>query len=148
LISLFLVMAGAFSWAVGQTLIRRLKNVDSLTVTTWVAVLSVPQLFLMSFIFEDGHLEAVRHASPQIWMTVLYLGAVMSALGYYIWNGLVIRNPVSQIAPTLLLLPIFSSLGGILFLGERPGPMELLGSGVILAGVYLVIVKARVAPPV
>lgn len=140
LTSLIFVIMGALSWATGQTLIRRLKGKDSLTVTTWVAVLAVPQLFITSLIFEDGHVEAISNAGPMVWLTVVYLGVIMTALGYYIWNGLIIRNPVSQIAPVLLLLPMFSALGGFLYLGERPSMMELLGGGIILLGVYVVTV--------
>ena len=142
--SLLLVVAGGLAWATGQTMVRRLKNIDSLTITAWVAVLATPQLFLASFVIEDGHLAAVRNAGPVVWMAVIYLGVIMTALGYYIWNGLIIRNPVSQVAPVLLLLPMFSSLGGFLFLGEVPSVMEFLGGGVILIGVYLVTaVKPR-----
>lgn len=138
--SLMMVIAGAFAWATGQTMIRRLKNVDGLTVTTWVAVLACPQLFITSFLLEDGHYVAITQAGLNVWVTVIYLGVIMTALGYFIWNSLVIRNPVSQIAPVLLLLPLFSAIGGFLFLGERLSNTELLGGGIILVGVYLVTI--------
>ncbi|MGU9962214.1 MAG: DMT family transporter [Candidatus Puniceispirillales bacterium WSBS_2018_MAG_OTU23] len=141
MMSILLVIAGAFFWAVGQTMIRRLKDVDGLTVTAWVAVLSCPQLFLTSLLLEDGHIKAISTASVDVWLTIIYLGAIMTAFGYYIWNSLIIRNPVSQIAPVLLLLPMFSAIGGFLFLGERLSLFEVVGGGIVLVGVYIVITQ-------
>lgn len=137
--SVLLVIGGAATWAVGQAMIRSLRDIDGLTVTAWVAVMAAPQLFVMSFLFETGHWQAIRSAGWVVWGAVLYLGLVMTALGYGIWYTLVRRNPVSQVAPFLLLLPLFTVLGGFLFLGETLGLQVLAGGAVVIAGVGLIL---------
>lgn len=144
--SVLLVVAGCFTWAVGQAMVRVLKDIDGLTVTAWIAVFAAPQLLVMSLVFESGQAEALRSAGWLVWSAVLYLGLIMTALGYGLWNSLLRRNPVSLVAPFLLLLPLFSVLGGILFLGESLGPRTLLGGAVVLAGVAVIVIERAPRP--
>jgi O-acetylserine/cysteine efflux transporter len=48
-----------------------------------------------------------------------------------------------MVAPFLLLLPVFSVLGGFLFLGERLGRSEMLGGAIVIVGVALVTIERR-----
>jgi O-acetylserine/cysteine efflux transporter len=139
--ALLLVVGGAFAWALGQVLIRALPRIDGLTVTAWIAVFATPQLLVMSLLFEDDHLAAVRSAGWVVWAAVIYLGVVMTALGYSLWYSLVRRHPISLIAPFLLLLPVFSVLGGVLFLGEALTWQTLLGGAIVIAGVAVILVE-------
>ncbi|MGF1612083.1 MAG: DMT family transporter [Kiloniellales bacterium] len=143
--ALLLVVGGAFSWALGQVLIRALPKIDGLTVTAWIAVWATPQLLVMSLLFEDDQLAAVRSADWMVWAAVLYLGLVMTALGYGLWYSLVRRHPVSMIAPFLLLLPVFSVLGGVLFLGEALSWHTLIGGAIVICGVAVILLE-RPAP--
>ena len=68
------------------------------------------------------------------------LGLVMTALGYLLWNNLIRNHNVGKVAPYLLLLPIFSLFGGVVFLGEEPTLLMLLGGAIILFGVGLITV--------
>lgn len=137
--SVVMVIAGAFFWAVGQAMIRRLPAIDGLTVTAWIAVLAAPQLLISSLLFESGHWQAIQTAGPIVWAAALYLGLIMTALGYGLWYTLIRRNPVSQVAPFLLLLPVFAVLGGVVFLGESLGARTLLGGALVIAGLGLIL---------
>ncbi len=140
-VSVLLVVGGAAAWAVGQVMIRNLKDVSGLTVAAWVAVMAVPQLFAASFLFETGHWQAIQSAGWIVWSAVLYLGLVMTALGYGLWYSLIRRNPVSQVAPFLLLLPLFSVIGGFVFLGEELRAQVLIGGAIVIAGVALILTE-------
>jgi O-acetylserine/cysteine efflux transporter len=142
-----LVIGGALSWALGQIMVRRMKDIDGLTVTAWTAVFAAPQLFVMSALFEEGQVQAVQQAKPIVWLAVAYLGIVMTAFGYFLWNTLIRRHDVGRVAPFLLLLPLYASLGGMLFLGERPSLNSLLGGAVILAGVGIITLQRRTKTP-
>lgn len=144
--SVALVIGGSFIWAVGQIMVRRLKAIDGLTVTAWVAVFAAPQLLVMSLIFERGQIEAVQSAGPVVWVAVAYLGLVMTALGYGLWYSLIRRHPVSQVAPFLLLLPVFSLAGGALFLGETLDWRTVFGGVIVIAGVAVIVVERPVRP--
>lgn len=137
--SVALVIGGSFTWAVGQILIRNLKDIDGLTLTAWIAVLATPQLFVMSLIFETNHWAAIQTAQPIVWAAVAYLGLVMTAFGYWLWYALVRAYPVSQIAPFLLLLPVFSVIGGTLFLGETLSGQVFIGGLIVITGVAFIL---------
>ena len=141
--SVALVVAGAFTWAVGQIFVRKLKNIDGLTTTAWVAVFATPQLFVMSFIFETNQIESITKASMSIWLAVLYLGIIMTALGYYFWNTLIRSYTIEKIAPFLLLLPVFSLIGGILFLEEMISSAKIFGGLIVILGVAFVSLEKK-----
>ena len=136
--SVALVIFGAFTWAIGQIFVRKLKNINGLTTTAWVAIFATPQLFVMSLIFETNQIELIQNASMSIWLSVLYLGLIMTALGYYFWNTLIRSYTIEKIAPFLLLLPVFSLIGGVLFLGEVISSSKMLGGLIVILGVAFV----------
>ena len=136
--SVSLVVLGAFTWAIGQILVRKLKNIDGLTTTAWVAIFATPQLFLMSFLFEKNQVNLILNANMSVWWAVLYLGLVMTALGYYFWYTLIRTYQVEKVAPFLLLLPVFSLAGGVIFLGEALSFMKVIGGLIVILGVAFV----------
>ncbi|OHC47216.1 MAG: permease [Rhodobacteraceae bacterium GWF1_65_7] len=145
--AILLVLGGAFTWALGQVVIRKIKGLDGRAITAWIAVLAVPQLLIASALFETGQVAALQAAGWQVWATALYLGLVMQAFGYWLWNSLLLRNEVGRVAPYLLLLPVFSVLGGIVFLGEALDTGRMIGGAVVLAGVALITLE-RLRPKV
>ena len=142
-IPLFLVVGGAMSWALGQILVRVLKDIDGLTLVAWVAVFAAPQLFFMSFIFEHDQIAAIYSADLTVWGAVIYLGLIMTATGYYLWYTLVRRHPINVVAPFLLLLPVFAIIGSVLFLGEKLSTQIIAGGIIVLFGVGIIIVERR-----
>ncbi|MDA4844098.1 DMT family transporter [Hoeflea poritis] len=147
-LSILLVVGGAFSWALGQAMVRTLRDMNGMAVTAWVAVFATPQLLVMSLIFEGGHWEAVQSADWIVWTAVLYLGVVMTVIGYSLWYSLVRRHPLNQVAPFLLMLPVFSIAGGALFLGERLTFQVMIGGAVVIAGVAFILTERSRPEPV
>ena len=141
--SVALVIFGAFTWAIGQIFVRKLKNINGLTTTAWVAIFATPQLFVMSLIFETNQIELIQNASMSIWLSVLYLGLIMTALGYYFWNTLIRSYTIEKIAPFLLLLPVFSLIGGVLFLGEMISGAKMFGGLIVILGVAFVSLEKK-----
>lgn len=141
--SVLFLIAGAATWALGQVNLRGLRDIDGLSVTAWLAILAAPQLFIVSALFETGQIRAAATAGPMTWAAVLYLGLAMSCLGYLIWNSLILRHEVGRVAPFVLMLPLFSVVGGIVFLGERPDRGQLFGGLIVLAGVALITLRPR-----
>lgn len=139
--SMLLVLAGAFTWALGQVMIRTVKGVDGVTMTAWIAVFAAPQLLAMSFVFETGQWHSALTAGWVHWMAVVYLGLVMTAFGYGLWNTLLRRHPVSTVAPFLLLMPVFSIAGAVAFLGEALTRNLVIGGVIVLTGVGIILIE-------
>jgi len=139
----FLVMGGAFTWALGQVMIRALGVVGGFTLISWVAVFAAPQLFIASWLFEADQAAAIASADWVVWGTVVYLGLVMTALGYGIWYHLLGRYEVGLVAPYLLLLPFVTVLAGVLLLGETLSLLVVAGGALIVAGVAIITLERR-----
>lgn len=148
LFSAFLVICGAFTWALGQIMIKRMVTITGFQLIAWLAVFAGPQMFVASLIIESGQLHSVLNATLLGWGTVIYLGLIMTALGYGIWYHILKKYEVNQVMPFLLLTPVSSIIGAVLFLGEQPGGRTLLGGLVAILGVGLVVlVGQRMAGP-
>ena len=141
LVSVILVLSGCFAWALGQVMVRKLSDITGLQVTAWIAVFATPQLFVMSAIFEENQIEAITTADPLVWWAVIYLGLIMTCLGYFFWNTLIRQHDVGKVAPFLLLLPVFSVIGGHLFLGETITLEKFYGGTTILFGIGVIVLN-------
>ena len=137
---ILLTASGALVWAVGQIMYKRISSqINGLTGIAWIGVIAAPQMLIGSMIFETGQVDALLNASWVGWTSVIYLGLIMTVVGYGIWFTVLGRNPVSHVMPVLLMLPVFTVLFSVILLGERPSSEVLLGGVTILAGVSLIV---------
>lgn len=137
---ILLTASGALVWAIGQIMYKRISSqIDGLTGIAWIGVIAAPQMLIGSMIFETGQVDALMNASWVGWASVVYLGLIMTVVGYGIWFTVLARNPVSHVMPVLLVLPVFTVLFSVILLGERPSSEVLLGGVTILAGVSLIV---------
>ncbi len=138
LLPILLVTGGAFTWAVGQVMIKSLGEVGSFSLIAWVAVFAAPQLFIASWLIEQNQFQAIQTASWFVWAVVLYLGLVMTALGYAMWYHLLGLYSVHQVVPFLLLLPVTTVLGGVFLLDEQLSLRIILGGLLAIGGVAFI----------
>jgi len=143
LLPVLLVVGGAFTWAIGQIMIKKLDGeVGGFTLIAWVALFATPQLFFASWVFETGQMQAIQSTNWIGWAVVVYLGLVMTALGYGIWYHLLGKYRVTQVGPYLLLLPVTTISGSMIILGERLSLIELFGAIVVISGVWFVTTRS------
>ncbi len=138
ILPVLLVVGGAFTWSLGQVMIKTLGQVGGFTLIAWVAVFAAPQLFISSWIFERDQLAAIAGASTVVWSAVVYLGLVMTALGYAIWYHLLGKYDVNQIMPFLLLLPVSTVLGSVILLDETLTLRLTIGGLIAIIGVTII----------
>lgn len=140
---ILMVVGGAFTWALGQVMVRSVRSVGGFAMIAWVAAFAAPQLLAVSLVFESDHFAHLGSAGWEVWASILYLGLVMTAFGYGLWYGLLTRYPAGQVGPFLLLMPIYSIVGSVLILGETLSWMTLTGGALTIAGVAVILL----APP-
>ena len=54
-----MVIGGAFTWAVGQIMIKKLGEAGGFMLITGVAIFAAPQLYIASFLLETDHFEQI-----------------------------------------------------------------------------------------
>lgn len=85
------------------------------------------------------HLAARWREVPwQSWAAVLYMVIFSSVVGYLLYFWLLRYLEASQLSAFTYLLPVVATILGIVLLGERGSPIQILGGFLALAGVYWV----------
>ena len=143
-----MVIGGGFAWSLGQIMIKILGVTGGFSLISSVAVFAAPQLFIASYLLEDNQIEQIITASPAAWAAVVYLGLVMTALGYAMWYRLLGLYDVNMVMPFLLLLPVASVVGGYLFLDEILTTKIAIGGLLALAGVAIITLRIKQSTPI
>src|SRR6516225_5416035 len=82
-------------------------------------------------------LRALPHAGGAAIGAAAFLGLAPSALGFVLWGYAMARMPVGRVTTSLYLVPATAIVISLAWLGQVPGPVELIGGAVALAGVML-----------
>jgi O-acetylserine/cysteine efflux transporter len=146
LTGLGLGLAGAFSWAVGNVLVKRGAGVPIFPLVVWCSLVPpVPALLVSSFHDGAGLWQAVARASWPSTGAVLYLGVVATTVAYAIWGSLLRRYSTAVVAPFALLAPCTGVLASALILGEAFTPLRLAGMALILGGLAVIVLPVGAA---
>ena len=143
-----MVIGGGFAWSLGQIMIKMMGVSGGFSLISSIAVFAAPQLFIASYLLEDNQIDQITTASPAAWAAVVYLGMVMTALGYAMWYRLLGLYDVNMVMPFLLLLPVASVVGGYLFLDEILTTKIAIGGLLALAGVAIITVRIKQSTPI
>ncbi len=140
-IGVILVLCGAFTWSLGQILIKPIsEKINGFVLTAWVGIFAGPQLILCSQLIEGNVYQNILEADFNAWLIVLYLGILMNALGYSIWYYVLGKYSINKILPVMLLLPVTGVITAIVLLGERPNINVLIGGIIIIFGVGMILI--------
>jgi drug/metabolite transporter (DMT)-like permease len=128
-----LVIAG-ITWALYSVLIRKLTlRIANVTVTAYVTVigatLGVP----------FGVPDLVRTGVPNlaVWLSILYIGFVSTALAYYLWNKGLEFMEAGNASIFFFAQPLTGTFFSWLLLGEKLNTGFFIGGVLILAGVMI-----------
>lgn len=97
---------------------------------------------------EPASLTGITTWSAACWSGVLYMGAMVTALTYLVWNLVLEGTTVTAMSLTLYVQPLSGALLAWWWLGERLSPNMTAGAACILAAVALVTIRRRQAGPV
>src|SRR6266550_2169538 len=136
LIGDLLMLLGAGCWAIYTVLgTIALRTRSPLAIVTIAAPIGALCLIPLGF-FEKGYTD-VAAWNATVWLNVLYLALVGSVASFIAFYWLVRRVGAGVAAMTSYLVPVLTLAMAVVFLGDRPEPLQLVGGVVILAGVRL-----------
>jgi drug/metabolite transporter (DMT)-like permease/CheY-like chemotaxis protein len=82
-------------------------------------------------------LRALPHAGAAAVGSAVFLGLAPSAAGFVLWAYAMARMDVGRVTVSLYLVPAAAIGISLVWLGQVPGPAELIGGAIALAGVVL-----------
>lgn len=145
-LSLFLLLVSATGWAVTNLIVKELRGVRPMTMMGWSSLFAIPQILLMSWIFESDRWWMVGTAGWHGWFCVAYSAIGSSIVGYGIWYWLLQRHSINAVVPYSMLNPLLTVLFGIVLIGDDPSPMKIVGALIMVAGVALILRRPRSLP--
>lgn len=138
-----LVLVGGLGWAFGNLASRLAQPPNPLHLTLWMSVVVPVPMLALSLVTEgpvritDSLAGAFGPAAVPAWIGLVYTCVMGTAVGSSVWTWLLTRHPAGVVAPFSMLVPVFGILTAALVLGERPTWLELVGGGVVFAGVLI-----------
>src|SRR3990167_7338304 len=69
--------------------------------------------------------------------SILFQVYPTTLFGYWIWNSLLRKYPVSTVAPLSLLVPIFGLLGSVIIFHEHVEPIKIMATVFIISGLVV-----------
>jgi len=137
-----LVLCAALMWAIATVYQKRFAVSMPVGVyTAWIMLLGGIPIFIGALILDD--FGALAEVSPKAWFGVAYNVFIAFAWAHWAWIKLATSLSVTVFSLAMLLTPMIGVLSGILFLGERPTPMEYAAFALVIASLLTVALPAR-----
>lgn len=136
------IAAGA-AWALTTVVARRTTSIPPLKMQGLLAAGTLPIMAFGSAVFEHGQVEAIRYATPLVWVSLFWAGIVSSVFATTLLFWLVQKREAGRVTPYLLATPVVTILIGWLFMGDVLTPQILTGAALAMGGVAVVALAER-----
>ena len=143
------ILGAAISWAFGTVLLRRWKpDVPQNTLTGWMMLIGWLPIAILVPWFDPHPWVSLSTMNGAAWFAVLYNIFFAGTLAHWAWFTMARTLPVAVSSLSSLPVPVVGVLSGMLFLGERPGAIEFVALGLVLASLGAVLfAPASRSPP-
>ena len=132
-----LTLGAALMWVIYSIVILRLEGkYHPLMITRKIFFYGILTL-APYFLFEPWSVEWQSLTEPTVAGNLLFLGIVASLICYWSWNVSIEKLGAIRATNYLYINPIVAMITAFIVLGERITPLAIVGTGLILLGVYL-----------
>ncbi len=135
-----LTAVGAFGWAAYTAFSRPLLARAGALPFTFVSMLAaVPALVAVAWpnrprTPDGGTLAALAALEFEVWLAIVYSGALATGLAYALWNWAVKAVGAVRVGLVSYLVPVVTLVGGVLLLREPVTLRQLVGGALVLGG--------------
>ena len=136
LLSKFLGVMAALSWAIGTVLVKRLRakqSVDLLSLTTWQMFFGAIPLVILALIIPE---HSTNWNLPYIGI-LIFMSVVSTALCWWLWITILDRVPAWEASLSVLGTPVVAIISSRLTMGEEFKFSEMAGILLIGGGLAL-----------
>lgn len=139
LIGLVLVLIGALSWSITNIIIKKAGVKEVFSFIIWSSLFSPIPLFILAYITQGSivYINFFENLNDIAIFSILFQVYPTTLIGYWVWNSLLTKYPVSSVAPLSLLVPIFGLFGSYLIFDENIGILKILACTLIVSGLII-----------
>ena len=138
-----LLLVSAFSWSVGNVIIKQSKVREMFAFVVWASLFPPIPLLALTWLAHGPapFTTLVSHLEGVAVFSLLFQVYAATHFCDWGWNLLLREYPVSRVAPLSLLIPIFGIAGSVLMLGHRIDLNEGLSIALILSALVVGLMK-------
>ena len=139
LLGMLFVILSAVSWAILNIIIKKANTKDVFAFLIWSTLFPPIPLFLLAY-FMQGDIVFINffeNIDTNAIISIVFQVYPTTILGYWVWNSLLTKYPVSIVSPLSLLIPIFGLLGSFVLFNEEIGIYKIIASLIILLGLVI-----------
>ena len=133
----FLALVAAGSWAVYSLVMRGMTSRYNATFLTRKVFFYGILTILPAFIITPWQFPLGKLAEPVIWMNLLFLGVIAALICFVLWSIVIRELGALTSANYIYLSPVTTMIASAIFLQEPVTWMSVLGSALILSGLFI-----------
>jgi len=137
------MLAAVFSWGLYSVLLKKIDSTLSQLATLEVMIF-IGLIFIFPFYFFESLNNSFLPKDYNEIIMITYVAIFASITSFFAWNKGVSIVGANKASLFLHLIPVFSSMWAILFLGEIFSFFHLLGTVFIILGIFLSNVNRKV----
>jgi len=145
-----LIMIAACSWTLMGVIVKASKTTQAFAFNVWGMLFAPLPLVLFAV---SLHGEEIIWQAIELWdwnttIAVVFQAYPTTLFGYWVWNLVLIKYPLSTTAPLTLLVPVFALVSGYLMYDEVLSLAQIIASGLFLVGIGLIVKPRKTKPQV
>ncbi len=131
-----LTLIAAFSWSLMTVIVKKSNTKQIFAFSVWGMLFAPIPLVCLAYAFYgiQPFYDLPAQMNGEVWFSVLFQAYPTTLLGYWVWNKLTLKYPLSTMAPFTLLTPIFGLIGSMIFFDESLSVLKLMAYILILGG--------------
>ena len=145
-VGLLYVLAAYVVLAIGSVAVRTIPDIDWRVYVAWTAVVVLVFSVIVSFFFETGHRQVWADDKVPLLIAAGYASVGVSVFAHGQYFRLLQTYPVNKVVPLSLMITVFATILGVIFLKETLYPRYLFGAALILPCVWFISHGGAAAP--
>ena len=143
---LSLVLLGAVAWSAANVIIKKARTTQVFAFLVWSSAFSPIPLFALDYAVNGstGYSALLDQLDYRAVLSILFQVYPNTLLGYWVWNSLLKRYPVSTVAPLSLLVPVFGLLGSVMIFNENLSASKIIAVALIVSGLGIGLFGQRI----
>jgi O-acetylserine/cysteine efflux transporter len=133
-LGLVLVLLGALAMSITNIIIKKAHTTKVFAFIIWSSLFSPIPLFLLAYVTQGEivFIDFFTNLDKNAIFSILFQVYPTTLVGYWVWNSLLRKYPVSTVAPITLLVPIFGLYGSYLIFDEDISVTKILACIIII----------------
>lgn len=147
-IGLVYILGAYLALAIASIIMKFVGDISWQQYVVWMAVVVLVTMSLASFIFETGQAQVWDSSRGPLLFAAVYAAIGVTILAHGQYFDMIKRYDVSVVVPLTLMVPVFATIFGVIFLKDALYLRYLIGAALILPCVYIISTRGHLPAPV